>query len=178
MCTNALNDGSKLENLDIAIEERTDRMSAESKRPNLDDIEEALSLATSVQYGDLDVETICDKYREEGYEVTSHLHDFLEQYREITISWLYRGRSETELEISIEGALNEHPLRIAYYSKIAGKELLPVGMAFGDTTVLLSDDSDIFFGDVAGVQRVSHGFLPSMTALIADDWDKAYLIEG
>ncbi|MFD3541836.1 hypothetical protein ACFWUQ_20385 [Streptomyces sp. NPDC058662] len=50
----------------------------------------------------------------------------------------------------------------------------PVGPAFGDTTVLLSYDGDVFFGGIG----VGHGFLPSMTALIADDWDKAYLMEG
>ncbi|WP_405441774.1 SUKH-3 domain-containing protein [Streptomyces avidinii] len=152
-------------------------MNIENERPNLDEVVEALPGATAVEYGDLDVETICDQYREEGYEVTPRLLDFLEQYREITISWLHQGRSETELEISIEGALNEHIIRIGYYVKIAGKGLLPVGTAFGDSTVLLSDDGDIYFGDVAGVQRVGHGFLPSMTALISDNWDKAYLIE-
>ncbi|MFD3540419.1 SUKH-3 domain-containing protein [Streptomyces sp. NPDC058662] len=153
-------------------------MNIENERPNLDGVIEALPLATALEYGELDVETICDGYREEGYEVTPYLLAFLESYREITISWLYQGRSETEVEISLEGALSEHIIRIRYYARIAGKEVLPVGLAFGDATVLLAEDGDIYLGDIAGVQRVGRGFVPSVSALVADDWDKAYLIES
>ncbi|MFI8343680.1 SUKH-3 domain-containing protein [Streptomyces sp. NPDC085639] len=154
-------------------------MRIESERPNLDEIVEALSGASSVEYGDLDVETICNRYREAGYEVTPDLVAFLESYRELTISWLYLGRSETGLEISVESALDVHPANVRYYAKVAGKGMVPVGMAFDtEDTVLLSVDGEIFIGGDGGLQRVGHGFIPSMTALVADNWNKAYLIES
>ncbi|WP_411148523.1 SUKH-3 domain-containing protein [Streptomyces sp. A30] len=113
-------------------------------------------------------------YEEAGYPVGPELRSFLSEYRELSISWMYRG-IEVEVIIDAEEALSFYPGNIRIYSQKVRRPLVPVGSAFAtEEVVLIAYDGDVFLAGDAGMQYVGNGFMKSMQALISDDWDKTF----
>ncbi|WP_371482492.1 SUKH-3 domain-containing protein [Kitasatospora sp. NBC_00315] len=149
-------------------------MSASPERPELDRLRDTLTGAQRFEVGPLDVEDACRRYAEAGYEVTPRLREFLENYGELTVTWMFR-QWEVELTTSVEQAL-DMPVRSArIYAKRIGEPVLPVGVTSStEDWVLLAENGDILIAGDAGVQRVANGFAPSLQALITGDWDMTF----
>ncbi len=130
-----------------------------------------------MEFGEVDVEAACARYREAGCEVTDQLRGFLENYGELTVAWLSRvNQREASLSTNLDSAMEVYPGNVKRsYSKRLGMAVLPVGLAFEtEDAVLLAENDDILFGSEAGLQRVANGFEESIKALISGDWDRTY----
>ncbi|MFE7753325.1 SUKH-3 domain-containing protein [Streptomyces sp. NPDC057428] len=108
------------------------------------------------------------------YDVGVELRGFLEEYREFSISWIYR-EMEVGVQIDAEEALSFYPGNIRIFSQRVGRPLVPVGSAFAtEEVVLIASDGDVFLAGDAGMQYVGNGFMQSMQALISGNWDKTF----
>ncbi|MYX75763.1 SUKH-3 domain-containing protein [Streptomyces sp. SID3915] len=113
-------------------------------------------------------------YQEAGYDVGVELRRFLEEYREFSISWIYR-EMEVGVRIDAEEALSFHPGNIRIFSQRAGRPLIPVGSVFAtEEVVLIASDGDVFLAGDAGMQYVGNGFMQSVQSLISGNWDKVF----
>ncbi|MFJ9006257.1 SUKH-3 domain-containing protein [Streptomyces canus] len=149
-------------------------MSGASEITRLEKLRDAFPDAARVSLGAASVDDISSLYEGAGYFVGPELRGFLSKYREISLTWLYRG-IEVEVAISAEEALSFYPGNIRIYSRKVGRPLIPVGSAFAtEEVVLIADDGDVFLAGDAGMQRVGNGFVQSMRALISGDWDKTF----
>lgn len=139
-------------------------------------LEQSLVGALRVDYEDIDIDAACLAYVEDGYEMTSWLRMFLENYAGIAVAWQStRGTGVNELTTSIEAALDAHPGNVRNYVRRLGQDVLPIGTAFAtEECLLLADNDDILLAGDAGMQRVAHGFERSMRALISNEWDKTF----
>ncbi|MFF8956263.1 SUKH-3 domain-containing protein [Streptomyces sp. NPDC014894] len=146
--------------------------SAADKR--LAELRETFPEALRLELGTASLDEVCERYEASGHPVGESLRGFLEKYRELTVTWLFRG-TEVSFRIDVEEALDVYPGNIKIYSKRVGRPLIPVGLAFDtEEAVLLAEDGDVFFAGDAGIQRVGQGFARSVRSLIADDWDKTF----
>jgi hypothetical protein len=113
-------------------------------------------------------------YEEAGYDVGAELRRFLEEYREVSISWIYR-EMEVSVQIDAKEALSFYPGNIRIFSQRVGRPLVPIGSAFAtEEVVLIAGNGDVFLAGDAGMQYVGNGFIESMQALISEDWDKTF----
>ncbi|MFH8259401.1 SUKH-3 domain-containing protein [Streptomyces roseolus] len=130
--------------------------------------------ATRVELGSASVDQVARLYEDAGYSVTPELRSFLSEYRELSVSWLFKGMEVTVI-VDAEEALSFYPGNIRIYSRKVQRPLVPVGSAFvTEECVLLAEDGDVFLAGDAGMQRVGNGFKESMQALISGDWDKTF----
>ncbi|MGF2212080.1 hypothetical protein [Streptomyces albidoflavus] len=60
-------------------------------------LRDALPAATRVDLGPSSVDQVCRLYEEAGHDVEGELREFFEEYREVSISWIYR-----EMEVSVQ----------------------------------------------------------------------------
>ncbi|GAA4813500.1 SUKH-3 domain-containing protein [Streptomyces ziwulingensis] len=142
-----------------------------SRRQRLHD---AFPGATRVDLGAASIDQVSRRYEEAGYDVGVELRGFLEEYREFSISWIYR-EMEVGVQIDAEEALSFYPGNIRIYSQRVGRPLVPVGSAFAsEEVVLIASDGDVFLAGDAGMQYVGNGFMQSMQALISGNWDKTF----
>ncbi len=141
------------------------------------ELKEALSDAASVDFGEVDVEAALARYREAGYEVTDQLRNFLENYGELTVTWLSRVHQRVaSLSTTVDSAMEVFPALVKRgYTERLGMPVLPVGLAFEtEDAVLLAENGDILFGSDAGMQRVAGGFEEAVKALISGNWDRTF----
>ncbi|MEV0470268.1 SUKH-3 domain-containing protein [Streptomyces prunicolor] len=137
-------------------------------------LSDAFSDATRIDLGPASVDHVSGLYEEAGYDVGAELRGFFEEYREMSISWMYR-EMEVGVQISAEEALSIYPGNIRVFSQRVGRPLVPVGSAFAtEEAVLIAGDGDVFLAGDAGMQYVGNGFLQSMQALISETWDKTF----
>ncbi|MGW1513529.1 SUKH-3 domain-containing protein [Streptomyces sp. NPDC002394] len=137
-------------------------------------LRDAFPGATRVDLGSASMDQVSRLYEEAGYDVGEELRGFLEGYREVSISWIYR-EMEVSVQIDVEGALSFCPGNIRVFSQRVGRPLIPVGSAFAtEEVVLIASDGDVFLAGDAGMQYVANGFTQAMQALIAGTWDKAF----
>ncbi|MEW2634833.1 SUKH-3 domain-containing protein [Streptomyces sp. NPDC048389] len=125
---------------------------------------------------EVDVDRAVSAYRDAGYEITDRHREFLENYGELEITWVYAktGR-EVTIAVDLEEALDVFPLNVRHCARKVGMDVLPVGWAFDtDVVMLLAENGDILFDGDAGTQRVANGFEEAVKALISDDWDKTF----
>ncbi|MFJ8946845.1 SUKH-3 domain-containing protein [Streptomyces sp. NPDC102395] len=149
-------------------------MSESNENARRQRLRDALPGATRVDLGEASVELVAGLYEEAGYPVETELLSFLSEYRECSISWMYRGM-EVGVTIDAEEALSFYPGNIRIYSRRVGRPLVPVGSAFAtEEVVLMARDGDVFLGGDAGMQYVGNGFVKSVQALISGDWDKTF----
>ncbi|MFC8430256.1 SUKH-3 domain-containing protein [Streptomyces sp. NPDC057253] len=149
-------------------------MSGAREITRLEKLRDAFPGAVRVGLGEASVDDVSSLYESAGYFVGPELRRFLTEYREVSLTWLYRG-IEVEVTISAEEALSFYPGNIRIYSRKVGLPLTPVGSAFAtEEVVLIANDGDIFLAGDAGMQRVGNGFVQSMRALISGDWDKTF----
>ncbi|WP_331745532.1 SUKH-3 domain-containing protein [Streptomyces mirabilis] len=142
-----------------------------SRRQKLRD---AFPDATRVDLGSASINHVSRLYEEAGYDVGAELRGFLEEYREVSISWMYR-EMEVGVQINAEEALSFYPGNIRIFSQRVGRPLVPVGSAFAtEEVVLIAGDGDVFLAGDAGMQYVGNGFIQSMQALISETWDKTF----
>jgi hypothetical protein len=134
----------------------------------------ALTGASRVVCGAVDVEAARLAYQEAGFGVTDALVAFLREYGETTVFWpSHVTGDESSLTVSVEEAAAEFNLR--FYEKRLGMSALPVGVAFSTgESVLLAENGDIVLGGEGVVQRVANGFEESVRALISGDWDMTF----
>jgi hypothetical protein len=139
-------------------------------------LEQSLVGALRVDHEDIDIDAACRAYVEAGYEMTSWLRTFLENYAGVTVAWQSaRGTGVNELTTSIEAALDAYPGNVRNYARRLGRDVLPIGMAFAtEECLLLADNDDILLAGDAGMQRVARGFERAMRALISNEWDKTF----
>ncbi|MFJ9406562.1 SUKH-3 domain-containing protein [Streptomyces sp. NPDC101393] len=125
----------------------------------------------------MDVEDVCRQYAEEGDEVTSRLRDFLANYGELTVTWMWR-QHEVELTTSVERTLEAThaiPRNVRIDAKRIGQRLVLVGTAWDtEDVVLLAENDDIFISGDAGIQRIANGFENAIRAIGTDSWDKTF----
>jgi len=152
-------------------------MSGEPSTPEAAALEQALTGALEVEFDDVDLEEACAAYADLGYEVTPWLREFIQAYSGVTFTWpATRGTWTNELTTSVDAALDVYPGNVRNYSRRLGQKVLPVGMAFAtEDRLLLAENGDLLLGGDAGLQRIAHGFVESVRALISNDWDKNYL---
>ncbi|MEU2743743.1 SUKH-3 domain-containing protein [Streptomyces sp. NPDC007095] len=142
-----------------------------SRRQGLRD---AFPDATRVDLGSASVDQVSMLYEEAGYDVGAELRRFLEEYREVSISWIYR-EMEVSVQIDAKEALSFYPGNIRIFSQRVGRPLVPIGSAFAtEEVVLIAGNGDVFLAGDAGMQYVGNGFIESMQALISEDWDKTF----
>ncbi|MFF4599830.1 SUKH-3 domain-containing protein [Amycolatopsis sp. NPDC001319] len=150
-------------------------MSGVTGRPRMAALEEILENARDFEFGEVNVERARMRYRDEGYEVTSWLEEFIENYSELTVEWQVDPWPTTALTTNVESALEEFPGNIRYYARRIGKLVLPVGAAFEtDERILLAQDGEMLLAGDAGIQRVGFGFETFLRALLTGDWDKTF----
>src|SRR5690349_4017601 len=77
----------------------------------------------SIHVGDLDVADACRRFEAEGYVVSPVLHEFIENFSEVVVSWIGVIGGETSLGTTIEDAQVLQPL--------PGADLLGHGVAPG-----------------------------------------------
>ncbi|MFG2137796.1 SUKH-3 domain-containing protein [Streptomyces sp. NPDC048650] len=125
----------------------------------------------------LDIGEACQRYTEDGYEVTDQLREFLESHGELTM-FLKFQTSEMELTTSVERTLKSThatPRNVRIFAKELGRPVSLVGTAFvTEEAVLLAENGDVLFAGDAGYQRIRNGFENAVRALITGDWDKAF----
>ncbi|MFJ5798582.1 SUKH-3 domain-containing protein [Streptomyces decoyicus] len=152
-------------------------MSNTPDRPALQRLRAAVSGEARIEAGPLDVEDVCRRYAEEGYEVTSRLRDFLANYGELTVTWMWR-QHEVELTTSVERTLEAThaiPRNVRIDAKRIGQPLVLVGTAWDtEDIVLLAENYDIFISGDAGIQRIANGFENAIRAIGTDSWDKTF----
>lgn len=137
-------------------------------------LRDAFPGATRVDLGPASIDQVCRLYEEASYDVGEELRGFLEEYREVSISWIYRDM-EVSVQIDAEEALSFFPGNIRVFSQRVGRPLIPVGSAFAtEEVVLIASDGDVFLAGDAGMQHIGNGFAQSMQALIAGTWDKTF----
>ncbi|MEU1383509.1 SUKH-3 domain-containing protein [Streptomyces albidoflavus] len=137
-------------------------------------LRDALPGATRVDLGPSSVDQVCRLYVEAGYDVEGGLREFFEEYREVSISWIYR-EMEVSVQIAAEEALSFFPGNVDVFSRKVGRPLVPVGSAFvTEEVVLLAKGGDVFLAGDAGMQYVGNGFMQSMQALVSGVWDKEF----
>ncbi|WP_405537404.1 SUKH-3 domain-containing protein [Streptomyces sp. NBC_00075] len=130
--------------------------------------------ASRVDLGPASFGHVSRLYEEAGYEVGLELRKFLEEYRECSISWMYR-EMEVSVQIDAEEALSFYPGNIRVFSRRVGRPLTPIGSAFAtEEVVLIANGGDVFLAGDAGIQYVGNGFVQSMQALISGTWDKTF----
>ncbi|WP_405736217.1 hypothetical protein OG607_44350 [Streptomyces sp. NBC_01537] len=80
-----------------------------------------------------------------GYEVTSQLREFLESYREITVTWMGRRQEQ--------GVHARHTQDVGLRATRLGRPVLLIGTVFEtEECVLLAENGDTFFYGGAGFQ--------------------------
>ncbi|MCS0600215.1 SUKH-3 domain-containing protein [Streptomyces sp. LP11] len=130
--------------------------------------------ASLLDLGSASVDHVSRLYEEAGYDVGVELRKFLEEYRELSISWRYR-EMEVSVRIDAEEALSFYPGNVRVFSRKVGRPLVPIGSAFAtEEVVLIASDGDVFIAGDAGMQYVGNGFVQSMRALISGTWDKTF----
>ncbi|MFE0190912.1 SUKH-3 domain-containing protein [Streptomyces sp. NPDC058989] len=147
------------------------------ERRALQELRDVLPESATFEVNHLDVEEACQRYTEDGYEVTGQLREFLERYGELALVLKFQN-SEMELTTSVERTLastHADPRNVRIFSKKLGQPVVLVGTAFvTEEAVLLAENDDIlFFGD-AGYQRIANGFENAIHALAAGDWDRTF----
>ncbi|MFJ6752812.1 SUKH-3 domain-containing protein [Streptomyces sp. NPDC091266] len=146
-------------------------------RPALQRLRAAAAGDTRIEAGPLDVEDVCRRYAEEGYEVTSRLRDFLSNYGELTVVWTWR-QHEVDLTTSVERTLeatHANPRNVRIDAKRIDQPLVLVGTAWDtEDVVLLAENDDIFISGDAGIQRIADGFENAICAIGTDSWDKTF----
>lgn len=149
-------------------------MNSNNERPTIQGLQERLAGGARIDAYPLDLEDACTRYVEAGYESTAQLREFLEQYGELTVTWLFRG-NETYLKVSVEEGLDVPARNVRIYGKRLGQPVLPVGIATStEEAVLLAENGDILFAGDAGMQRVANGFEAAIQALVTGEWDKTF----
>ncbi|WP_414935507.1 SUKH-3 domain-containing protein [Amycolatopsis sp. cmx-11-51] len=145
-------------------------------------LQDAVRDAISVEVGSVYVDAACVRYREEDYDVTPWLREFLKNYSELTVIWNYKndsGIAATKLSTVVNCALSVPRRNVRNDVRRIGKPVLPVGLASEtEDRVLLAEDGEILIAGDAGTQRVANGFEAAIRALIANDWDKTYLFSS
>nr|WP_237530133.1 SUKH-3 domain-containing protein [Streptomyces sp. SID3915] len=137
-------------------------------------LRDAFPGAARVDLGSASIDQVSRLYQEAGYDVGVELRRFLEEYREFSISWIYR-EMEVGVRIDAEEALSFHPGNIRIFSQRAGRPLIPVGSVFAtEEVVLIASDGDVFLAGDAGMQYVGNGFMQSVQSLISGNWDKVF----
>ncbi|MBT2452947.1 SUKH-3 domain-containing protein [Streptomyces sp. ISL-43] len=137
-------------------------------------LRDAFPDATRVDLGSASIDHVSRLYEGAGYDVGAELRGFLEEYREFSISWMYR-EIEVGVQIDAEEALSFYPGNIRIFSQRVGRPLIPVGSAFAtEEVVLIATDGDVYLAGDAGMQYVGNGFMQSMQALISGTWDKTF----
>ncbi|MFF3566103.1 SUKH-3 domain-containing protein [Streptomyces sp. NPDC002574] len=130
--------------------------------------------ATRVDVGEASVDYVARLYEASGYVVGPQLREFLSEYRELSVSWMYNGM-EVGVTIGVEEALSFYPGNVRIDSRKVQRPLVPVGSAFDtEEMVLIANDGDVFLAGDAGMQYVGNGFAQSMRALISGEWDKTF----
>ncbi|MFI6764157.1 SUKH-3 domain-containing protein [Streptomyces sp. NPDC050355] len=152
-------------------------MNGTPERWALQELRDALPESATLEVNPLDVEEACQRYTEDGYEVTDQLREFLERYGELTLVLKFQN-SEMELTTSVERTLRSThatPRHVRIFSKKLGQPVFLVGTAFvTEEAVLLAENNDVlFFGD-AGYQRIANGFEHAIHALATGDWDRTF----
>ncbi|WP_407841434.1 SUKH-3 domain-containing protein [Streptomyces sp. DSM 116496] len=137
-------------------------------------LRDAFPDATRVDLGSASIDQVSRLYEAAGYDIGNELRGFLEEYREVSISWIYH-EMEVGVQIDAEEALSFYPGNIRIFSRRVGRPLIPVGSAFAtEEVVLIASDGDVFLAGDAGMQYVGNGFMQSMQAMIAGTWDKTF----
>ncbi|MFF5093479.1 MULTISPECIES: SUKH-3 domain-containing protein [Actinosynnema] len=149
-------------------------MSGYDDASRLERLRDAFPGASRVDLGSASVDHVSGLYEAAGYEVGSELREFLEEYRECSISWTYR-ELEGGVQIDAEKALSFYPGNIRVFSRRVGRPLVPIGSAFEtEEVVLIASGGDVFLAGDAGMQYAGNGFKQSMQALISGTWDKTF----
>ncbi|MFE1775541.1 SUKH-3 domain-containing protein [Streptomyces sp. NPDC059008] len=152
-------------------------MNGTPERRALQELRDALPGSATIEANPLDVEEACQRYTEDGYEVTDQLREFLERYGELTLVLKFQT-SEMELTTSVERTLRSThatPRNVRIFSKELGQRVLLVGTAFvTEEAVLLAENDDVLFVGDAGYQRIANGFENAIRALAAGDWDRTF----
>lgn len=142
-----------------------------SRRQRLRD---AFPDAIRVDLGPASIDQVSRLYEMAGYGIGVELRRFLEEYRELSISWIYR-EMEVGVQIDAGEALSFYPGNIRAFSQRVGRPLVPVGSAFAtEEVVLIASDGGVFLAGDAGMQYVGNGFMQSMRALISGTWNKTF----
>lgn len=152
-------------------------MNATPERPSIQALQDELSGVAHLSAGDLDIESACRQYAEDGYEVTPQLREFLQNYGEITVTWQFRDY-EVEVTTATERTLESAhatPRNARIFARKLGQPIQLIGTAFDtEDCVLLAEDGGILLYSDAGYQRVANGFEAAIHALVTGDWDKTF----
>lgn len=147
------------------------------ERPAVQKLRKAVDGLARIDVEPLDVDDVCRRYADDGYEVTSQLREFLENYGELTVTWTWR-QWEVDLTTSVERTLeapHATPRSLGIAAKRLGQPVALIGTtAETEDCVLLAENGDVLiFGD-AGFQRVANGFENAVRAVVTGDWDKTF----
>ncbi|MFJ9852646.1 SUKH-3 domain-containing protein [Streptomyces sp. NPDC101150] len=146
-------------------------------RPAVQRLRSAVAGEARSEAGPLNVEDVCRRYAEEGYEVTSRLRHFLADYGELTVIWTWR-QHEVELTTSVERTLKAThalPRNVPANAQRIGQPVVLIGTAWDtEDIVLLADNDDVFTSGDAGIQRIANGFENAIRAIGTDSWDKTF----
>ncbi|MEK2474462.1 MULTISPECIES: SUKH-3 domain-containing protein [Streptomyces] len=152
-------------------------MNGTPERRALQELRDALSGPATFEVHPLDIEEACQRYTEDGYEVTDQLREFLESYGELTMVLKFQN-SEMELTTSVERTLESThatPRNVRIFAKELGQPVSLVGTAFvTEEAVLLAENGDVLFVGDAGYQRIANGFENAVRALVTGNWDRTF----
>lgn len=152
-------------------------MRGTAERPVVQRLRDGAPGAVDIAAWPLDVEAAYRRYAADGYEVSTRLRDFLEEYGELTMVFTARP-STFELTTSVETTLESAhatPRSLRIFAQRLEQPVLLVGTAFEtEESVLLARNGDVFLYGDAGFQRVANGFENAVRAFATGDWDRTF----